>query len=439
MLSFLFSSLLLSLCFFGFCFHEKEQRLTIELQCFLFSSILCFFFFFFWFPVFVCLWIFVSFFLFFWGMLSFDYIGTAVYSIKYVFVFPCSFFGVSCLCASRPFFLFFDFFGLTLKKHHCSSFTTMQVANHQLLVKREVATYGFLITRVCNMWQVIFFFPFLRNFFGWCAPTKKHRKHLFPPPPTKKGFCLISQCLPLFLLVLLGFFFRILFRIPFLNFRFLNLMFLVSSFYPRLLLLPSIFACPLSPFLFLFSSLCIFLFLHVMLALLVPFYVCSDVFSCSCFYFPSSLVSHFLQLTSVFPLIGLVLPLFCFLAFLVLLCFLLFLLLFLLLFFCCCCFFFFLFFLVLSLLLLLLCFEEQTAMVAFYLAPLVCVRLFLFLGSSVETGHTTTKPQKLRTIFGHFCIQGIFSKKNLLPLVFGVLFRPSFFIKAPFSACFHNP
>ena len=110
---------------------------------------------------------------------------------------------------------------------------------------------------------------------------------------------------------------------------------------------------------------------------------------------------------------------------------------FLLLFFCCCC-FFFLFFLVLSLLFLLLCFEEQTAMVAFYLAALVCVRLFLFLGSSVETGHTATKPQKLRTIFGHFCIQGIFSK-NLLPLVFGVLFRPSFFIKAPFSACFHNP
>ena len=71
-----------------------------------------------------------------------------------------------------------------------------------------------------------------------------------------------------------------------------------------------------------------------MLALCVPFYVCSDVFSCSCFLFPSSLVNNLLQLTSVFPLIGLVLPLFI-LAFLVLLCFLLLLLFLLLLFFCC--------------------------------------------------------------------------------------------------------
>ena len=103
-------------------------------------------------------------------------------------------------------------------------------------------------------------------------------------PPTKKGFCLISQCLPLFLLVLLGFLFRILFRIPFLNFLLLNLMFLVSSFYPRLLLLPSIFACPLSPFFFsspvsvffcffMLCSLCWCLFTFVLMCFLVHVFI----------------------------------------------------------------------------------------------------------------------------------------------------------------------
>ena len=212
---------------------------------------------------------------------------------------------------------------------------------------------------------------------------------------------------------LLGFLFRILFRIPFLNFLLLNLMFLVSSFSLVFFFFPSIFSCPLSPF-FSSSPVSVFLFVHVMLALLVPFYVCSDVFSCSCFFFPSSLVNHLLQLTSVFPLIGLVL----FLLSSRLPCsslfssfsssFLLLLLLLLLLVF----FLFFLFFSCSSVLRSKLRWWRFTSL-------LFCVFGSFFLGSSIENGPTTTKRQKLRTIFWHFCIQGIFSKKPSAPRVWG--------------------
>ena len=51
---------------------------------------------------------------------------------------------------------------------------------------------------------------------------------------------------------------------------------------------------------------------------------------------------------------------------------------------------------------------------------------FFFLGWSIENGHTTTKPEKLRTIFWHFCIQGIFSKKTFCPSCLGFSFgRPA--------------
>ena len=75
-----------------------------------FSSILCFFS--------GLLALFVFEFLFFFsvslGLLSFDYINTAVYSIKYVFHISLFIFGVSCLFASRPLFLFCFFFLLFL-------------------------------------------------------------------------------------------------------------------------------------------------------------------------------------------------------------------------------------------------------------------------------------------------------------------------------------
>ena len=71
----------------------------------------------FWFPVFVCLWIFVFFFLFFGGMLSFDYIRTAVHSIKYVFRLSLLIlWGFLSLCFQTFLPFFFSIFpGLTLK------------------------------------------------------------------------------------------------------------------------------------------------------------------------------------------------------------------------------------------------------------------------------------------------------------------------------------
>ena len=60
-------------------------------------------------------------------------------------------------------------------------------------------------------------------------------------------------------------------------------------------------------------------------------------------------------------------------------------------------------------------------MVAFFLAALVCVRLFFFLGSSVENGPKMKKRQKLYTIFWHFFIKDTFPKKPSAPRVWGFL------------------
>ena len=168
-----------------------------------------------------------------------------------------------------------------------------------------------------------------------------------------------------------------------------------------------------------------------MLALLVPFYVCSDVFFCSCFFsFGESSSS---QLTFVFPLIGLVLPLlfsrlpcFSFFSFLLLLH----------LFFCCFFFFFFFFFFFL------------------FLAPLfcgancdggvlpgcsgVCSVVLCFWDRPSRMDIRRQKRKSCALFLGTFAFDA-FCQKNFLPLVFGVLFRPSRFIKVPFIAWFCNP
>ena len=334
------------------------------------------------------------------------------------FIFPCSFFGVSCLFVSRPLFLFFDFSWFDIKKslfffHNNASCkspifgqeggSNIRFFNHPCL--QHVTSY-------------FFFLSFLAQILVGVHQPKQHRKHLFSP--TKKRFCLISQCLPLFLLVLLGFLFRILFRIPFLNFLLLNLMFLVSSFSLVFFFFLLFFLVP-CPLFFLFSSLC-FLFVHVMLALLVPFYVCSDVFFCSCFFsFGESSSS---QLTFVFPLIGLVLPL---------------------LFSRLPCFSFFSssssssssssFFSAAassssfsssSSCFSLLCFAEQTAMVAFYLAALVCVRLFFVFGIVRREWTYDDKNAKVAHYFWALLHSTHFVKKTFSPSCLGFCFgRPA--------------
>ena len=114
-LSFSFSSLLLSWCSFFALLSWKGTTSYYWMTMFFLINPL----FLFWFPGFVCLWIFVSFFSVSLGLLSFDYINTAVYSIKYVFHLSLLIFGVSCLFASRPLFLFcfFYFFLVWHKKN----------------------------------------------------------------------------------------------------------------------------------------------------------------------------------------------------------------------------------------------------------------------------------------------------------------------------------
>ena len=266
------------------------------------------------------------------------------------------------------------------------------------------------------MSQVIFFFPFLRKFWLVCTNQKNIENTCSPPP--------------LFLLVFLDFLFRIVFRIPFLNFLLLNLMFLVSSlsliffFFLLFCLVPCPLLFPLLQSLFFlvcscyarsvcdFSRLfwCVFLFMFFFFFLLLWWVI---FFSWLLFFLWLVLFCLFFFSPSLF--------------------FFAFLFFFLLLFFCC---FFFLFFvLVLSLLLLLLCLEEQTAMVAFVLVALVCFRFSFFFGSSVENGPTTIQHQKLYKFLALFHPRH-FSQKNLLPLVFGDSFRPFCFISSSFCTWF---
>ena len=84
--------------------------------------------------------------------------------------------------------------------------------------------------------------------------------------------------------------------------------------------------------------------------------------------------------------------------------------------------FFFFLFLFFSLLLLLLCLEEKTAMVAFFLAAMLCVGFSFFFGSSVENGPTTTKRQKLHTIFLALFHPRHFSNKTFCPSCLGFSF-----------------
>ena len=61
----------------------------------------------------------------------------------------------------------------------------------------------------------------------------------------------------------------------------------------------------------------------------------------------------------------------------------------------------------------------QSAVVAFFLAALLC--LVFFSGSSFENGTTSPKRQKLSTIVWHFCIQATFQNKTFSPSCFGFL------------------
>ena len=165
-------------------------------------------------------------------------------------------FGGSCLLCFQTPFPYLSFF---LIWRFVLVFFSINVFLKQLqcLVKRGVATQGgFEIT--CVLQNFTSYRCFLWPFFGQILvdvhKQKKHRKHLSSPPP-KKGFFLISQCLPLCLVVLLGFPFRIVLRIP-------SLKFLALIWYSLLPMFPSssssfYFFLFLVPLFFLFSSLCL--------------------------------------------------------------------------------------------------------------------------------------------------------------------------------------
>ena len=383
-------------------------------------------FFIFWFPVFVCLSIFVSFFSGSFAFVRFN--KNQPYILLDVFFHhSLRILGVSCFCFQSPFplfclvFLIWRFIFCNII--HCSSFTKMQVKNLHILVKRGVATYGFFIHpcfATCHKLSFFLSFFFFRNFWLVCTNQKNIENTCFPPPPPNKKRILFNFSVSPFV---------------FLGSSSFSLSFCVSHpisefstsksdvpcfffFFPRLLHFPSIFFFFLVPFFFPLLQSLFFLFVHVMLALLVPFYVSPDVFFCSCFCFsPSSLVNYLLQLTSVFLLFGLVLPLFLsrlpcssllscssFASFPSVASF-----------------FYFLLFLFFSLLLLLLCFEEQKKKRTVFLAALVCVRFSFCFGSSVENGPIPKKRQKLYTIFWHFFIQDTFLKKPSTPRVWGFL------------------
>ena len=296
----------------------------------------------------------------------------------------------------------------------------MQVVNLQFLVKGGLQHTVFLITRVGNMWQVIFSF-FLRKF--WLACTnQKHRKHLIPPPPPPKKRILLNFSVSPF--VSPGpFWFSLSHSVshPISEFS-TSKSDVPCFFFPRLLLLPSIFPCPLSPSfssspvsvflcLFMLCSLCWSLFTSVLMCFLV------HVFFFFSFFFGESSSSADFCFSSDWSCSAS----FVFLAFLVLLCFFL-LLLFFSFFFFFFFFFFFLFFvLVLSLLLLLLCLEEQTAMVRFSWL-LWCVFGCSFFWDRPSRMDLRRKNGKSCTlIFWHFFIKDTFPKKPSASCVWGFL------------------
>ena len=124
----------------------------------------------------------------------------------------------------------------------------MQVVNLQFLVKRGVATYGFLITFLQHVTIIIFLSFFAQILVGVHQP-KNIENSCFPPPPRppKKRILLNFSVCPFLSPGPSWFSLSHSVSHPISEFSTSKSDVPCFFFFPRLPLLPSIFSCPLSP------------------------------------------------------------------------------------------------------------------------------------------------------------------------------------------------